>query len=208
MRARAFYVLQNFSDLKIQNPAVLQEIMRVTANALLTDQDMPVKLEASIALQMYLTSQEHISQHIQAQIKPITFEILKLVREIEIEDVTNVMQKLVCTFPEEIEPIAVEICQDLARTFTLIFEGDENSDDKAMAAMGILNIIETLLSVMEDNQAIMAKLQSIVINVIGHIFQQSVMGMFSHYYLYNIIPCLKILLLFHIFQNSMKKHSH
>lgn len=178
MRARSFYVLQNFSDLKIQNPAVLQEIMRLTSNALLTDQDMPVKLEASIALQMYLTSQDHVSQYIEAQIKPITLEILKILREIEIEDVTNVMQKLVCTFPEQLEPIAVEICQDLARTFTLIFEVDENSDDKAIAAMGILNTIETLLSVMDENQAIMAKLHPIVMNVIGHIFQQNVMGEF------------------------------
>lgn len=42
--------------------------------------------------------------------------------------------------------------------------------------MGLLNTIETLLSVMEDNEEIIANLQPTVLQVVGHIFQQSVMG--------------------------------
>jgi len=42
--------------------------------------------------------------------------------------------------------------------------------------MGLLNTIETLLTVMDDQVEIMAQLQPTVLQVVGHIFSQSVMG--------------------------------
>ena len=163
-----------FSEIKFKEDAVLAEASRLTINALLTDQDIPVKVEAAIALQMLLNSQDKIQKFVESQIKPITLELLTLIRETENDDLTNVMQKLVCTYTEQLIPIAVEICQHLATTFGNVLESDEGSDEKAIAAMGLLNTIETLLTVMEDNADIMSKLQPIVLQVVGDIFQQSV----------------------------------
>lgn len=42
--------------------------------------------------------------------------------------------------------------------------------------MGLLNTIETLLSVMDNQPQIMARLQPIVLQVVAHIFGESVMG--------------------------------
>lgn len=176
MRARACWVLHCFSDIKFKNPQVLGEIMRLTSNALLTDTELPVKVEAAIVLQMYLTSQDHAAQHLEPQIKPLTMELLTIIRETENDDLTNVMQKLVCTFTEQLAPIAVDICQHLATTFSQLLESEDGSDEKAITAMGLLNTIETLLTVMEEFPQIMALLHPIVIRVIGHIFQQNIMG--------------------------------
>jgi hypothetical protein len=63
-----------------------------------------------------------------------------------------------------------------ATTFSQVLETDEGSDEKAITAMGLLNTIETLLTVMEDQPEIMAQLQPTVLQVVGHIFSQSVMG--------------------------------
>lgn len=57
-----------------------------------------------------------------------------------------------------------------------MLETDEGSDEKAITAMGLLNTIETLLTVMEDQPEVMAQLQPTVLQVVGHIFSQSVMG--------------------------------
>jgi hypothetical protein len=57
-----------------------------------------------------------------------------------------------------------------------VLETDEGSDEKAITAMGLLNTIETLLTVMEDQPEVMAQLQPTVLQVVGHIFSQSVMG--------------------------------
>lgn len=58
-------------------------------------------------------------------------------------------------------------------------ETDEGSDEKAITAMGLLNTIETLLTVMEEQPQIMAQLEPIVLQVVAHIFGQSVMGTYT-----------------------------
>ncbi|KAJ4429638.1 hypothetical protein ANN_21839, partial [Periplaneta americana] len=179
MRARACWVLHYFSEIKFKQEAILAEAIRLTTNALLTDQDLPVKVEAAIALQMLLNAQDKAQKYVEPQIKQITLELLTIIRETENDDLTSVMQKIVCTYTEQLMPIAVEMCQHLATTFSQVLETDEGSDEKAITAMGLLNTIETLLTVMEDQPEIMAQLQPTVLQVIGHIFSQSVMEFYE-----------------------------
>ena len=58
-------------------------------------------------------------------------------------------------------------------------DSDEGSDDKAVTAMGILNTIETILTVMEDQKEIMTALEAIVLNVVGTILQGNVMEFYE-----------------------------
>lgn len=69
-----------------------------------------------------------------------------------------------------------------SQTFSQVLETDEGSDEKAITAMGLLNTIETLLTVMEEQPEIMGQLQPIVLGVIGHIFTNSVMGKWQQSY--------------------------
>lgn len=196
LRARACWVLHSFCDIKFKNPQVLAQILHLSTHALLNDKELPVKVEAAIVLQMYLTSQENAPQHVEAQIKPITLELLKVIRETENEDLTNVLQRIVRIFSEQLLPIAIEICQHLATTFSQVLEADESTDEKAITAMGLLNTIETLLTVMEDHPHILVNLHPIVIQLIGHIFQNSIMG-----------KCIKLLQYLHIFICA-SQHTH
>lgn len=108
-------MLHYFAEIKFKQEQVLVEAVRLTTNALLTDQDLPVKVEAAIALQMLLTSQTKSQKYIEPLIKNITLELLKIIRETENDDLTTVMQKIVCTYTEQLVPIAVEICQHLVQ---------------------------------------------------------------------------------------------
>ena len=62
---------------------------------------------------------------------------------------------------------------------TKVVDSDEGSDDKAVTAMGILNTIETILTVMEDQKEIMTALEAIVLNVVGTILQGNVMEFYE-----------------------------
>ncbi|KAG7199899.1 hypothetical protein KM043_014345 [Ampulex compressa] len=179
MRARACWVLHYFSEIKFKQQQILVEAIRLTTNALLTDQDLPVKVEAAIALQVLLSAQDGAQKYIEPLIKQITLELLAIIRETENDDLTTVMQKIVCTYTEQLMPIAVEICQHLAVTFSQVLETDEGSDEKAITAMGLLNTIENLLAVMENHPQIMAQLQPTVLQVVAHIFGQSVMEFYE-----------------------------
>lgn len=103
------------------------------------------------------------------QVKQIALELLTIIRETENEDVTGVMQKLVCVFTQQLTSIAVEICQHLASTFNQVLDTDEGSDEKAIMAMGLLNTIETILTVMDEQPEVMRLLEPTVLQVIAQV---------------------------------------
>uniref|UniRef100_A0A8C4EW60 Importin 7 n=1 Tax=Dicentrarchus labrax TaxID=13489 RepID=A0A8C4EW60_DICLA len=155
MRARACWVLHYFCEVKFKSDQNLQTALELTRLCLINDNEMPVKVEAAIALQVLISNQEKAKEYITPFIRPVMQALLHIVRETENDDLTNVIQKMICEYSEEVTPIAVEMTQHLAMTFNQVIQtgpDEEGGDDKAVTAMGILNTIDTLLSVVEDHK--------------------------------------------------------
>lgn len=178
MRARACWVLQTFGEVEFKNPEILVTILRLAVNALLTDPDLPVKVEAAIVIQVYLSSQEGEAHEIVKNailglnVQNITMELLKIIRETEIDDLNTAMQTVVGTFSEHLAPIVVDICRHLEEMFKELMSGPEGSnDDREETANGLLGTIEKLLAVFEENAEIASKLQPCVIAVIRLILE-------------------------------------
>lgn len=176
MRARACWVLHSFAGVRFKNDQLLLEAVHLTVSALLNDKDLPVKVEAAIAIQMLLSSQEKVHKYLEPQVKPVTTELLKIIRETENDNIANVLQKIVPLYTEQLMPMAFEITDHLATTFSKVIETDAGTDEKAITAMGLLNTMETVLNVMEDNPEIMAQLEKTVLRVVGHILHHNIIG--------------------------------
>ncbi|XP_023028647.1 importin-7 msk [Leptinotarsa decemlineata] len=174
MRARACWVMHFFAEFNYKHDEILFQAISLTVHALLYDKDLPVKVEAAIALQSLLNFQEKAHKVIEPKVKEIALELLTIIRETENEDATGVMQKLVCVYTEQLIPIAVEICQHLATTFNQVLDTDEGSDEKAITAMGLLNTIETLLTVMDERPEVIKMLEPTILPVIAHVLQNEV----------------------------------
>lgn len=173
MRARACWVLQSFGEVKFKNPAVLSRVLELATNALLTDPDLPVRVEAAIVLQVYLSAQEELASKIlEPHIQQITMQLLHIIKETELDDLSSALQKVVQTFSEQLMPVAVDICKQLEMMFSEIIQDDDGTDDRDETAMGLLNTIETLLSVFEED-AVVRDLQPCVISVIRLILQRN-----------------------------------
>merc|ERR1719431_1176319 len=180
LRARACWVLHYFSDVKYKNEQVLAEAFRLTVNSLLHDKEPPVKVEAAIAVQMMLSSKgESARKYLEPQIREVTLELLKIIRETENDDLTSVMQKIVCTYTEQLVPVAVDICQHLVGTFAQVLESADAGDEKAITAMGLLNTMETILAVMEDRPEVHTALEPVILQAIHHIFTNSIMEFYE-----------------------------
>lgn len=179
MRARACWVLHYFAEFNFKQENVLVEAVNLTIRALLFDKDLPVKVEAAFALQSMLNYQDRSHKYIEPQVKEIALELLRLIKETENEDVTGVMQKLVCVYTIQLVPIAVDICQHLTSTFIQVLDADEASDEKAITAMGLINAIETLLTVMEEQTEVMNLLEPIVLQAIAHVLQNEVQDFYE-----------------------------
>ncbi|XP_068117032.1 LOW QUALITY PROTEIN: importin-7 [Hyperolius riggenbachi] len=182
MRARACWVLHYFCEVKFKIDQNLQTALELTRRCLIDDREMPVKVEAAIALQVLISNQEKAKEYIAPFIRPVMQALLHIVRETENDDLTNVIQKMICEYSEEVTPIAVEMTQHLAMTFNQVIQtgpDEEGNDDKAVTAMGILNTIDTLLSVVEDHKEITQQLEGICLQVIGTVLQQHVLEFYE-----------------------------
>ncbi|UYV79303.1 IPO7 [Cordylochernes scorpioides] len=116
LRARACWVLHHFCEILFQNEANLIQAVNLTQQCFLQDRDLPVKLEAAIALQGLVSSQERAESLVEPNIQPIALEMLNIIRETENEDLTSVMQKLICTYSDQLMPIAVQMVTHLVST--------------------------------------------------------------------------------------------
>lgn len=66
-------MLHYFSEIKFKQENILVEAVGLTVNALLNDQDLPVRVEAAIALQMLLSSQDKVQKYVEPQVSRISF---------------------------------------------------------------------------------------------------------------------------------------
>uniref|UniRef100_A0A7N6AJ35 Importin N-terminal domain-containing protein n=1 Tax=Anabas testudineus TaxID=64144 RepID=A0A7N6AJ35_ANATE len=179
---QACWVLHYFCEVKFKSDQNLQNALELTRLCLINDNEMPVKVEAAIALQVLISNQEKAKEYITPYIRPVMQALLHIVRETENDDLTNVIQKMICEYSEEVTPIAVEMTQHLAMTFNQVIQtgpDEEGGDDKAVTAMGILNTIDTLLSVVEDHKEITQQLEGICLQVIGTVLQQHVLEFYE-----------------------------
>ncbi|MPC45668.1 Importin-7 [Portunus trituberculatus] len=99
---------------------------------------------------------------------PFGFMRARVIKETENDDLTNVMCKIVTTYTDQLTPIAVEMCTQLAATF-----------QQAITAMGLLSTIETLINCMEENPKIMEQIEPITLQVVGLILTKNVMEFYE-----------------------------
>ncbi|KAH3857509.1 hypothetical protein DPMN_100118, partial [Dreissena polymorpha] len=180
LRARACWVMRVFSEMRFKQEAHLYQALEHSKNCMCTDKELPVRVEAAIALQMLISDQEKAKQYMTPHVRTVILELLKIIRETENDDLTGTMQRLVCTYVEEVTPIAVEMMSHLATTFSQVLETDsDGSEEKAITALGILNTMETIVTVMEEQKEIMLQLEGIVLNVVGVILQQNIIDFYE-----------------------------
>lgn len=180
LRARACWVIRVFSEMRFKQEANLFTALEQTKNCLCNDKELPVKVEAAIALQMLITEQEKAKLYMKPHVKTVILELLNVIRETENDDLTGTMQRLVCTYVEEVTPIAIEMMSHLATTFSQVLEADcDGAEEKAITALGILNTMETILTVMEEQNEIMLQLEGIVLNVVGVVLHRQMIDFYE-----------------------------
>lgn len=173
LRARACWVLNYFSGIEIKNPNTILLASQSVLQCTLTDKDLPVKVEAALCLQSLLHAQKQAREITQPNVRPLTLELLQIIRNTESEDVMEVLQKIVYLFPDDLYAIAVEMTNHLAQTFHQLIQDDSEDDERISAAMAVLGTIDTVLTMMDEQKEVVAQLEPIVVQVIITIFEKS-----------------------------------
>jgi len=223
LRARACWVLKSFAKVSFKSQENLLNACNSIKHCILNDPCLPVNVEACCALQELLNEEEMeinsaVKENIGMHIRDIMLKMLNLIRDTENDDVSNVIQRLIYVFEDEISTFAVEIMQHLAETFLNVVksaeeqeEDSEAKDDKTLTAVGILSTIDSILSVMEGKLEILTELEKIVLPVIYSIIQNGMMDFYEE--LFSLICTLTsrqisdsmwsiLYLIYDIFQND------
>eukprot|EP00079_Xenopus_tropicalis_P019568 XP_012809363.1 PREDICTED: importin-8 [Xenopus tropicalis] len=186
LRARSCWVLHSFSTLKFHNEMNLRNGVQLAKKSLIEDKELPVKVEAAIALQSLISNQSAAKEYMRLFIRPVMQELLHIVRETENDDLTNVIQKMICEYSQEVAPIAVDMTRHLTEIFVKVLQSDEYDEveDKTVMAMGILHTIDIVLTVVEDHKEIKQQLEGICLQIIGLVLQKHIIGRIYYTYIY------------------------
>ncbi|KAL2218054.1 putative nonsense-mediated mRNA decay protein [Thermoascus aurantiacus ATCC 26904] len=178
LRARACDTLEKFEQLDFKDPNNLMIVYRNILECM-TDPALPVRVEASLALQP-LIRHDIIRTSMQQNIPQIMQQLLKLANEVDVDALANVMEDFVEVFSTELTPFAVALSEQLRDTYMRIVsellernaaKGDEEGygdflDDKSITALGVLQTIGTLILTLESTPDVLLQLENILMPVI------------------------------------------
>ena len=178
LRARACDTVEKFEQLDFKDPNNLLIIYRNILECM-ADPDLPVRVEAALALQP-LIRHDIIRTNMQQNIPQIMQQLLKLANEVDVDALSNVMEDFVEVFAAELTPFAVALSEQLRDTYLRIVrellekndkrdDGDDYGDyldDKSITALGVLQTIGTLILTLESTPDVLLHMESILMPVI------------------------------------------
>ncbi|CAF0777814.1 unnamed protein product [Didymodactylos carnosus] len=187
LRARACYALRNFSKLEFSQPENYAHCLNFFIRCLCNDACLPVKVEAAMALNLFISEGdgEKGKQFIVPNLQVIVMQIIEIIRQTEIDDVMIVLQKIVGLFDTELQPIAVQMTSQLVDFFKHVVLSENTSNDetkveeRTVAAMGVLNTLDTIISCMNNKQEILVQIEAIVYEAIVMVLKNGILDFYE-----------------------------
>lgn len=188
LRSRAAWVFARFAHVKLNDAGFMLQVIE-TMCKLLIDPQLPVRYEGAIALPKVL-HWEISKQRLSTELKILLEIYLKLMNEIDSEDVVESLESIVSAFPKEIHPFAMELTQHLTLAFTRMIQKDMNEDEgeSAMAAVSTLNTISKIIDVLEDKSEDLVKISEVLKPIFNHCLSEAGSDYFEE--TLNLLTCL------------------
>ena len=187
LRSRACWVVKQFSNLSPSDEELLGRIVHSLIELLCTDQELPVRCEAGLALSEVASRSDSIKKHVVPHLRQIMISLMETVNKTVSDEIVNALEQMLCEFSNESKPIAAELASQLANTFCTIVEkaaqemnesnnsGDISLNgmrvgpdpDSAMAGLGLLSALDTLADAAEESQDTLAQLEPSIWQVVN-----------------------------------------
>ncbi|GMH35700.1 hypothetical protein BSKO_03568 [Bryopsis sp. KO-2023] len=178
LRARACWVAGEYADLKMKDgkgtgPTFGMLLEKVVA--LMRDPELPVRIDSVVALRHFIDALAKLDD-----LKPILPQLLeecfKLMNEVDNDDMVATLETIVEKFGEEIAPYAEGLAMNLVKAFFKCMETtneDEDEEDMgALAAVGCLRAINTLLDSVNSMPQIYPKLEEICFPILEKMLKE------------------------------------
>ncbi|ODQ83019.1 hypothetical protein BABINDRAFT_159495 [Babjeviella inositovora NRRL Y-12698] len=193
LRARACEISCTFSDLAFQDQNNLATLFHSIMSCFNED-NLPVQLEAALALHPYLKSPA-FNEAFGQVVVPAMQRLLELSNTIDHDALSGVMQEIVECFSEQLQPFGVDLMTKLVEQFMKLavalnneanvevddVDGDnlDDNSDKQMAAFGLLNTMVTVLLSFENSTDVILGLEQILAPVFEIVYKNDMEDYFA-----------------------------
>jgi len=171
LRMRAIWLYGEFQYLGFADQTHIHQVMDSMYKCLY-DQELPVKVYAATTIYKLLKNSEAAQTFLRPGLKDILQVYLKLLSEIESDELVTALEKIVSFYKEDIEPFALLLSSQLVDSYQRLIQVNAIDDggDSAMASMGCVTALGRIIRSCKSNKEILAKLEKIVYPVIVHSF--------------------------------------
>lgn len=176
LRYRACHVLHTFAGMEFQNQANVTGAIEATLKAL-QDTELPVRVQASIALNHLVEEQQMACQALAPHIKDIVGVLLRVLHESESDDIPSVLDKLMETFPTQLAPFAAELSQQLTAQFMKLLDYDQDDIDghRPIVAFNTITSLKNVIHIVDDSPEAMVLQEQVCVPLAAYILNTGVM---------------------------------
>ncbi|KAK5966443.1 hypothetical protein GCK32_005360, partial [Trichostrongylus colubriformis] len=172
VKARAAWCFKQYSDAQFRNTSILSKAIEALVRCLSDpNEELPVKVEAALAIQCILKDQEKAHAILEPSVKIIVVRVLELVAKTKVEDVVRVVDEIIEHYMDTVIPIAAEISESLANLFLEIITSPD-ACDQTHTLMSILPTLSNILDLVEDHREIMVQVEPSVLKIVKYIFTE------------------------------------
>lgn len=168
LRAKAAWVSGQYANTSFVNQQNFSTALRNIVAAL-KDPELPVRVDSVVALRSFVEACKDLNE-IRPILPQLLDEFFKLMNEVENEDLVFTLETIVDKFGEEMAPYALGLCQNLADAFWKCIrssEGEEEEDDSAaLAAVGCLRAISTILESVSRLPDLFPKVEPVLLPIL------------------------------------------
>lgn len=168
LRAKAAWVAGQYAHIKFTEQDNFRKAMH-SVIAGMRDAELPVRVDSVFALRSFVEACADLDE-IRPILPQLLDEFFKLMSEVENEDLVFTLETIVDRFGEEMAPYALGLCQSLAAAFWRCMassEADEEAEDTgALAAVGCLRAISTILESISSLPHLFIQIESTLLPIL------------------------------------------
>lgn len=188
LKARVNNLVSKFDNLEIRDVKTVENLFNGIMSSFLDESSqLPVQIQAALAIQAFIIN-DAFKNSLDNYVLKLMERLMELSNKFDSDILPAVMQELVESFPDKLEPFADQLMEQLCIKLTSLLKSigemsnsledyddfDNMANDKTSTALGILNTMITILLYFENSVDIISKLEVYYSQVIKLIFEDKI----------------------------------
>ncbi|CDW76775.1 UNKNOWN [Stylonychia lemnae] len=168
LKMRACWIYGEFGTFKFKEVNHVKQAVELIYKQLY-DPELPVRLTAATSLHKLMHNDE-CTALLKPALKDILQIYLKMMSEIDSEELVAALEEIVSHFKDDIAPFAVELTQQLVGAYTRLSQVNADDDDgeSALAAVGCVTAVRRILDSIQNNKELILKVEEFVYPMLLH----------------------------------------